>query len=306
MRCTYCAVNAASHHGFRRRSVASITAELSAAFEVQPMGFIDFEDEHLCADKQWAMALMEQIACRFGHWRPELRAMNGLYAPTLDAELLECMRKAGFGTLNLALITTSITQLKRFARPNIAFELDRVLSLAHGLSLQAVAYLIVAGPGQDPYESVVDLLYLARRRVLAGVSVFYPAPASSDYRWCQSHDLLPPAFGLMRATALPLAHVTDRRQAATLLRLGRILNFMKRLLDQGHGLPQPAPPPKKVDPQTDRITIGRHLLAAFFHDGGIYGLDQNGKLYDHCIDTALAFEFLRGLHQTTVGSTGSD
>ncbi len=300
MHCTYCAVNAASYHGFRRRSVESVTAELCAAFEIHPMGFIDFEDEHLCADKQWTMALMAQIARRFGHWRPELRAMNGLYAPTLDAELLGYMQKAGFGTLNMALITTSISQLKRFARPNIASDLDRVLSLAHGLALKAVVYLIVAAPGQDPFESVADLLYLAQRRVLAGVSVFYPAPGSSDYRWCQSHDVLPPSFGLMRATALPVAHVTDRCQAVTLLRLGRILNFMKSILDQGHNLPPPEPPPGKFGSQEERLTIGHRLLAAFLQDGGIYGVDPGGQVYAHRFDSGLTRCFLQGLRKITL------
>ncbi len=300
MHCTYCAVNAASHHGFRRRSVASVVAELSAAFEIHPMGFIDFEDEHLCADKLWAMALMAQIARQFGHWRPELRAMNGLYAPALDAELLGCMQEAGFRTLNLALITTSVSQLKRFARPNITSDFDRVLSMAQGLALKAVAYLIVAAPGQNPYDSVADLLYLAQRRVLAGVSVFYPAPGSSDYSWCQSHDLLPPTFGLMRATALPVAHVTDRCQAVTLLRLGRILNFMKSMLDQGHRLPSPAPPPRRFGSQEERLTIGRRLLAAFLRDGVIYGVDSNGKVYDHRFDSGLTRSFLQGLRKITL------
>jgi len=229
--------------------------------------------------------------------------MNGLYAPTLDAEVLGCMQKAGFGTLNLALITTSVSQLKRFARANIVSDLDRVLSLAHGLALKVVVYLIVAGPGQDPHESVVDLLYLARRRALAGVSVFYPAPGSSDYRWCQSHDLLPPAFGLMRATVLPLAHATDRRQAATLLRLGRILNFMKSILDQGHSLPLPAPPPSKIDPQETRLSVGRRLLAAFLKDGVIYGVDANGQIYDHRTDSGLTRYFLQEMRKFTPQGT---
>ncbi len=303
LRCTYCAVNAATHHGFRRRSVPSVAAELKAAFECHPMGFIDFEDEHLCADKQWVTALMGVIARQFGLWRPELRAMNGLYAPCLDEETLRAMQKAGFATLNLALITTSILQLKRFARPDIAAEVDRVLTLATRLGLNAVAYLIVAGPGQDPHESVADLIYLAQRRVLAGVSVFYPAPGSGDYAWCQKNGLLPSAFGLMRATALPVAHVTDRCQAVTLLRLGRILNFMKSLLDQGHAMPAAAPPPHNIDPGTGRIFIGRQLLAAFLRDGAIYGVDCSGRVYDHRVDYALTRRFLQGLGKITLKGT---
>jgi hypothetical protein len=304
LRCTYCAVNAASHHGYRRRSVPSVIAELSAAFSIRPMGFIDFEDEHLCADKQWVMALMREITRRFGCWRPELRAMNGLFAPALDADILGWMRAAGFNTLNLALITTSGSQLKRFARPDITSDLDRVLGLALGLGMKAVAYVIIAGPGQDPFESVADLLFLARRRVMAGVSVFYPAPGSRDFRWCRRQNLLPPTVGRIRATALPLAQWTDRLQAVTLLRLGRILNFMKSILDLDHRLPAPAGPPLHIDPRTDRTVIGRQLLAAFLRDGRIYGIDADGRRYAHCTDPALTRAFIKGLRHVTLQGCG--
>jgi anaerobic magnesium-protoporphyrin IX monomethyl ester cyclase len=304
LRCTYCAVNAASHHGYRRRSVASVIAELSAAFSIRPMGFIDFEDEHLCADKQWVSDLMRQIAGRFGRWRPELRAMNGLYAPTLDADILAWMRNAGFKTLNLALITTSGSQLKRFARPDTTSDLDRVLNLSHAMGMQAVVYVIIAGPGQDPLESVADLLFLARRRVIAGVSVFYPAPGSGDFRWCRRRNILPPTLGRIRATALPLAQPTDRRQAVTLLRLGRILNFMKSLLDLEHRLPAPAKPPRRIDPRTDRMAVGRLLLAAFLRDGRICGLDADGRVYAHCTDQELTRAFIKGLRRVRLRGCG--
>jgi Radical SAM superfamily/B12 binding domain len=303
LHCTYCAVNAAAHQGFRRRSVATVIRELRTAFRHQAMGFIDFEDENLCVDKPWTLRLMAQIDRCFGHWRPELRAMNGLYAPSLDEEILEGMRKAGFKSINLALISTSAAQLKRFGRPDIRQDVDRVLGLVRQLGLTAVAYIIVAGPGQDPFESLADLLYLAQRRVLAGVSVFYPAPGSSDYRWCRAKNMLPPEFGLMRATALPLAHATDRCQAVTLLRLGRILDFMKSLLDHKLGLPAPVPVPRQVDPGQDRISLGRRLLAAFLNDGVIYGAAPDGRIYDHHIDTALTRAFLQGLGKISLQGT---
>jgi anaerobic magnesium-protoporphyrin IX monomethyl ester cyclase len=304
LRCTYCAVNTASHHGYRRRTVASVMAELSAAFSIRPMGFIDFEDEHLCADKQWVTDLMRQIAGRFGRWRPELRAMNGLFAPALDADIVRWMRSAGFKTLNLALITTSVSQLKRFARPDTTCDLDRVLSIARGLGMTAVVYVIIAGPGQAPLDSVADLLFLARRRVIAGVSVFYPAPGSGDFQWCRRQNILPPTLGLIRATALPLVQSSDRRQTVTLLRLGRILNFMKNLLDRDHRLPAPAKPPRRIDPRTDRMTIGRVLLAAFLRDGLIYGTDADGRLYAHCIDPALTRAFIKGVRHVRLPGCG--
>ncbi len=300
LRCTYCAVNAAGYHGFRQRSVASVIAELKAAFDTAPMGFIDFEDEHLGAEKEWVLSLLTWVREAFGRWQPELRAMNGLYAPNLDETVIGRMHHAGFKSLNLALISTSASQLKRFARPDIRPDFDRVLHLARRFAMDCVAYLIVAGPGQDPDASIHDLLYLAQRRVLAGVSVFYPAPGSSDFEWCRRNQLLPEDATLMRSTALPLSHGTDRDQAATLLRLGRLLNFMKKLIDCGESMPLPAKAPATIDPETDRMAIGKRLLAAFVRDGTICGLDPEGRVYRHTIDPSLTRQFLSACQKITL------
>lgn len=291
LRCTYCAVNAATHHGHRRRSVAAVMEEVIAADAIASIGFIDFEDEHLTADRAWCLDLLAALEEKFAGRPIELRAMNGLLASSLDAEMLAAMKRAGFKTLNLALITTAAAQLKRFGRPDMAADLDRVLATAASLGLNAVAYIIVAGPDQDPFASVDDLLFLARRRVLAGVSLFYPAPGSADYRWCERRGLLPADPGLLRATALPLAHTTDRRQAVTLLRLGRILNFMKQLMDRGRPLPPPAPAPVSISAQTERLTVGMLLLGAFLRDGSVCGLDTDGTVYHHQVDLRLSRKF---------------
>ncbi len=305
LRCTYCAVNQATYHGCRSRGIAAVLAELRAADRIAPLGFIDFEDENLSAQRSWFLDLLAAIEQAFGNRHPELRAMNGLYAPTLDREVIGRMQQAGFKSLNLALITTSAAQLKRFGRPDASADLDRVLDLGHSYGLSSVAYLIVAGPGQTPESSVADLLFLAQRQVLAGVSVFYPAPGSADYGWCARNGQLPSRFGLMRATTLPLADRTGRVQAVTLLRLGRLLNFMKSLLDAGRPLPRPRTGAlDRIPQQTDRLSAGAVLLAAFLKDGNIRGLDDDGQVYLHQIDSGLTRSFLQGLARIQLRGAG--
>lgn len=305
MGCTYCAVNASSYHRFRKRSIDAVAAEIESAVSLQPMGFINFEDEHLCADKPWALSLMALLQSRFGPRCPEIRAMNGLYAPSLDGALLEQMCAVGFKTLNLALISTVAAQLKRFGRPDTADDLDAVLHTSRRLGLNCLAYIIVAGPDQDPVLSIDDLLFLARRRVLAGVSVFYPAPGSADYGWCRRKGMLPSDLSLMRATAIPLDHTTDRTQAVTLLRLGRMLNFMKHMADIGEAMPLPARPPRKIDAGMDRVSVGKLLLAAFLQDGAICGVDDTGSVYPHTIDRRLTRRFRSECKKITIkGTTG--
>jgi radical SAM superfamily enzyme YgiQ (UPF0313 family) len=299
MKCSYCAVNANTYHGFRLRGVEHIVAELASVNERNTIGFVDFEDEHVCADRRWFLRLLSAIQDRFGHKPFELRAMNGLFAPALTTEVIERMQQTGFKTLNLALITTCPAQLKRFHRPDITSELDRVLSDAIRYGLNSVVYIIVAGPGQNAGDAVDDLVYLAQRPVLAGVSIFYPSPGSDDYRWCRNRHLLPNELELLRATALPLEHTTSRLEAVTLLRLGRILNFMKSLIDRGERLPVPAGVPKKVPVQPgSRPALGRILLAGFLKDGLIRGAEPDGTLYVHRVERkvcALFLERLRGV-----------
>ena len=94
--------------------------------------------------------------------------------------------------------------------------------------------------------------------------------------------------------------MTDRYQAITLLRLGRVLNFMKKLVDSGTSLPQPVKAPRAIDPETDRLTIGKQLLAAFLKDGHIRGMASDGRLYAHTIDPSLTRQFLSGCRKITL------
>jgi len=298
--CSYCSTGAGSWLGYRKRSVAAVLAEIRAVSAEREVGFIDFEDENLAMDRRWFLELLEGIRGIFGDRRPELRAMNGLFPPALDDELAAKMRTTGFRTLNLSLGSSYAAQLKRFNRPDVRDAFDRVLNCARREGLSAVGYIIVGAPDQDPLRSVDDLLFLAGRRVLAGVSVFYPAPGSVDYDRCREIGVLPTSFARMRATALPIDQRTSRTDSVTLLRLGRILNFMKRLATGDEPLPRPAPVASTIVLSLTRQEIGRRLLAAFLLDGGIRGVDNDGNVYAHLISTDLCRRFLSGLKRRSV------
>ena len=227
--CTYCSIGSSSWSRFRLKSVETVIDEMERAVFGGGARFIDFEDENLAWKRDWFLRLLTEIRKRFGECGLELRAMNGLFPPSLNEDLVRAMKEAGFTALNLSLCTTCRSQLKRFHRPDVRAEFEKVLTLAETYGLETVGYIIVGAPGQDPRDSVDDLLYLASKKVLAGVSVFYPAPGSADFEKCRTQNLLPAEFSLMRSTALPISDTTTRENAATLLRLGRVLNFLKSL-----------------------------------------------------------------------------
>jgi len=291
LKCSYCSVGSRSDLNYRRRSVEAVMAEIDAFAGRSHLGFIDFEDENLSLDRRWFLTLLGEISSRFGRSRPELRAMNGLYPPSLDEEVIAAMQAAGFKTLNLSLASTVTPQCDRFRRADVSAAFDRALNLAERYGMNAVGYVICAAPFQRPEDSLSDLLYLAGRRVLAGVSIFYPAPGSRDYEECRRQGLLPEHFSAMRSSALPLSHTTSRKEAATLLRLARMLNFMKSLLDAGSAIPPASSDAIRVDDPGHRIETGRRLISKFLHDGGIRGIDPDGEVYDHRVSREISREF---------------
>lgn len=304
LKCSYCCMRRSADQPYIRRRVASVIAEIEQAVERYDTGFIDFEDENLSLDRQWFLELLGAIQSRFGKNGLELRAMNGLFPPALDEEIIRAMARSGFKTLNLSLGSTSADQLNRFQRPDVGRAFDAALALASKYGLQAVGYIIVGGPNQQAEDSIKDLLYLAARRVLAGVSVYYPSPGSPDYTLCRSLGVLPNSYALMRGSALPISHTTTRKESSTLLRLGRIVNFIKSLLDRGASIPQARLYSQQhISDDFDRIRAGRQLLGWFLNDGRIRGVLPNGAVYEHSVSMRLTRMFLDGLKKIDIQGT---
>ena len=310
--CSYCSIGCSSWRGFRMKSVPRVIEEMKRAVFGIGACFIDFEDENISYVREWFLDLLHEIELQFRGCGLELRAMNGLFPPTLDEEVVCAMKAAGFTALNLSLCTICREQLKKFRRPDVRQEFERSLLYAEKYGIEVVAYIIVGAPGQDPRDSVADLFYLAGKTAIAGVSVFYPAPGSADFEKCGAQNLLPPALSQLRSTALPICEATTRKDSITLLRLARSLNFFKSLdsadrqdvlnLAKEHAaqtvpakIPAPKAPCSVQTHAARRRAIGKTLLGIFLRDGVIYGVSPEGHLFRHRTSDALCLEFRSGL-----------
>ncbi len=302
--CSYCAVSSSSSYaGFRLRPVEKVLDEIKSQSKDKDIGFIDFEDENLTLKKAWILDLLDGIKMIFKGKTPELRAMNGLYPPSLDFEILLAMKEAGFKTLNLSVGSFSSSQLKQFKRPDVRKDYDRVLDMAAKLDMECVSYILGAAPGQTAKSSLEDLFMLAQRRTLVGFSVFYPAPGSLDYARCQKDMILPDSFSSMRSTCLPVDHTTSRTQAATLMRLARVINYLKSNIDKYRRLPKPFSHNECNQTKSDltaektsfadREKISELLVRMFLFDAKLRGMDLSGNIYFHKQDTELCDKFIK-------------
>ncbi|KPA08922.1 radical SAM domain protein [Candidatus Magnetomorum sp. HK-1] len=292
MTCSYCAMGD-RRWIYRKKSVEKIIDEISVAIGDSESAFIDFEDENISLDRQWFMQLLSRICQEFPSQKLELRAMNGLYPISLDQDMIKAMKKAGFKALNLSVCTFSSKQLERFNRQNSHDKLREILNIAQKIGLSTTAYIIAGAPHQNPFESVDDILTLFKMQTLIGLSVYYPAPGSLDYKALKKSQILPDDFSLMRSACIPISHTTNRTQSITLLRLSRIINFIQDLTNQKIYLPKPSPCKKSEIKLNDRQAAGEQLLSWFFYDGIIRGVDNNEKIYQHKSDLALINYFFK-------------
>lgn len=300
MKCSYCSLGASSLK-YRRRCVDSVIKEMENAFNDYNVRFFDFEDENLSLEKTWFLELLKNIKTKFRNSEIELRAMNGLFSPSLDRQVISAMKDAGFKTLNLSLGSTSAIQLKKFRRPDVRASVENAIDLAQDYGLEVVCYIIVGAPGQNPKDSITDLLWLASKKVLAGVSVYYPAPGSTDYALAADSGILPDYFSLMRSSTLPISDTTSRLDSITLLRFGRILNFLKTLSNNEKKEIKPLScNNNKNEINVNRKSAGIKILRWFLHDKKIRGLTKDKEIYEHYISEELAELFVRAVKKILI------
>jgi anaerobic magnesium-protoporphyrin IX monomethyl ester cyclase len=304
MQCSYCSVSSLSSYGpFRQRSCENVIEEIKDQIKKQNIGFIDFEDENLCFNKEWFLSLFSRIKQILRGKNIELRAMNGLYPPAIDEDIVIMMKESGFKTLNLSLGSTSKQQLKKFKRKDVRSSFERALKLATKHNLESVSYIIAAAPGQSAQNSLEDLLYLAQLRTLIGLSIYYPAPGSLDYKLYENKNILPEHYSLMRSSALPIDYTTSRIEAVTLLRLSRILNFMKSLKDTDGTIPEPEPFLEDKIKSSDRQKISKKILQYFLNDGIVRGVDSDGRIYSLLTDPDLTQQFIKKIKNIKVAGS---
>ena len=230
--CAYCSTHRSMGNYFRARSPEHIIKEMRECQEQFAIQVFDIEDDNFTYDRERAKRLMELIIKIFGEDNLELTAMNGVSCASLDRELLQLMRTAGFKTINLSLVSTDPAVKDTLGRPEIASDFDSLLKEVESSGLNVIAYAIFGMPGQTIEEMVETMVYLMGKRVLIGPSIYYPTPGTPLFDKCKSDRILPLHSSQWRSSALPIETGDfNRLDLITLFRLARMINFIKGKMD---------------------------------------------------------------------------
>ena len=226
--CAYCSTSLVMGAFFRERSPEGILHEMLECRRDHDIRVFDIEDDNFTFNTERAKRLLNLLLDRFGEGNLQLSAMNGVSFASLDGELLGLMKRAGFTTINLSFVSADPTIREQMHRPQEIVGFDEILAEAVRVGLHVIAYAIIGMPGQTVADMVETLIYLMERKVLIGPSVYYPTPGTVLFELCKREVILPAAIAQWRSSALPIETKDFARiDIATLLRLTRVINFIK-------------------------------------------------------------------------------
>jgi radical SAM superfamily enzyme YgiQ (UPF0313 family) len=268
--CSFCSVHTTFGTTYRRRGIDNVLAEIDLRYR-QGYRVIDFEDDNLTFYKPQFKALCRQLIARYPAGALRFVAMNGISYLSLDDELLDLMRQAGFTHLNLALVSSDTTVRDTTKRPHTLEAYLRVVRQAFEVGLQVVSYQILGLPTESLASMIQTLACNARLPVLLGASPFYQTPNAPMARGL---DLSEPDYVRARLTAMAIETSGCRREDVyTLLVTTRIVNFLKGL-DVAADTDLPTLLAQTW--RTPRTQIGVTLLQRFADTGQLSFWTKNG------------------------------
>jgi len=225
--CTFCSVHATFGQRFRRRSPEKVLTEIRQRY-AEGYRVFDFEDDNLSFSKEDLLTILNALIAEFPPGEIRLTAMNGMSYLSLDREILEFLKKAGFSSLNISLVSANPDVLARLRRPHTVNRFIDVVHQAQRLGLDVVSYQILGLPYESPEDMIHTMALMASLPVLIGASVFYLTPGCPIAR--EFPDMSESDIFKARSTAMAVETARfSRDDLYTLFVAARIINFLKGL-----------------------------------------------------------------------------
>ncbi|OGW72312.1 MAG: B12-binding domain-containing radical SAM protein [Omnitrophica bacterium GWA2_52_12] len=258
-RCTFCSVHQTFGLRFRRRSPAQVLTEIKKRY-TEGVRVFDFEDDNLTYYRDEMKELCLGLIEAFPGKDVQFVAMNGISYLSLDSELLQLMRRAGFTHLNLALVSSDTTVRETTKRPHTIEKYLEVVEEASRLGFKIVSYQILGLPNETLESMIQTLVFNARLPVLLGASMFYLTPNSPIAAGFPAPDETAVFKSRLTAMAIETPEFS-REDIYTLFITTRILNFLKGL---------------DAAPIIPRDQLGWELLQKLLNEGQLFAATRQG------------------------------
>lgn len=199
--CNFCSIHTVMGRKIRKRSVDNILSELKHWKKIYRIQEVYFEDDNLTTDRQWAKDLFRKIAA--SNLRIRFFARNGIRADSIDRELLELMKAAGFQDIVIAPESGSQRTLDLIIGKKMKLEdCAKAVKLARQVGLRIGTFFVIGFP-EETWSDIAATIGYARYLTKLGangpwISLASPYPGTRFFSDCVARNLLPEDFDYRR------------------------------------------------------------------------------------------------------------
>ena len=228
--CAFCSNHLCHGRSFRKTPIERVFKGIDSAAagamqeDTQGITRLNFEDDNLFADPEYALAAVDYARLKLG--APAVTAENGLDAAFLQSVLLDRLIDSGLEQLNLSLGSVDPQVLAGAHRTATGAKVAALTSQAAERGVNSVTYFICGLPG-DSRQTVTDnLLFLASLDSKIGISLFYPTPGIKGFEDTAGFLDTSPVI-CCSSSAFPWTRTLPTESLVTAFRLARLINLMK-------------------------------------------------------------------------------
>lgn len=188
--CTFCAASAVTGRRLRKRSVELIIREIELLYNDFGVREIQFVDDNITYDKDFAVSLFSRIVER--GFPIDLSIPNGVRLDSLDEELVSLMHKAGIYSVAVGIESASKETLKRMKKMLDIDIVDEKIKLLKKAGIKVTGLFILGFPG-DTKADIEKTIRFSRKVQLDKASFFnfMPTPGTAIYKQLEETGELP-------------------------------------------------------------------------------------------------------------------
>ena len=226
--CKFCAIKTP----FRKRKVENILSEIKEAYRLGIRHF-NFEDDNINLHPEFEK-LLDLLLENFIKKGKKIRIsfMNGVMG-SFSKNILEKLIKCGLTHLDLSLVTTKKDLRRKVKREEKKRDIFHVASYLSKRKIPVYVHFIIGLPQQKFKDVLKDIIYLSKRNVFLGPSIFYPVIESELFSELkENYGIKEEDFIYFRSSCAYFDKDIPRDYIFFLLYLSRIINFIKEVMDK--------------------------------------------------------------------------
>lgn len=176
--CNFCSASDVFGKKVRVRTAQSVIDEIDELISVYHVNDVYLSDDQFLVNRQRVVEILDKIIAR--NYKISFDAPNGLSPWLLNEEIIQKMKQAGFGQINLAIESGNEWVLKNIINKPVKLDrLPEVVALCKKYGMNVSAFLVVGNVSEkaiETFEQMKDSFQLMRKLGIRRPVVSYLSP----------------------------------------------------------------------------------------------------------------------------------